>query len=55
MPSFGMLYREALVRTDVSGERIAAIMMVTRIDLLATSALTVDYTTVYSIVHYSIL
>jgi hypothetical protein len=37
MPSFGMLRRMALVRTDVSEERIASIISVTRIGDLGTT------------------
>jgi hypothetical protein len=36
MPSFGMLRRVALVRTNVSEERIASIIRVTRIGELGT-------------------
>jgi hypothetical protein len=36
MQSSGMLHRVALVRTDVSEERIASIIRVTRIDELGT-------------------
>jgi hypothetical protein len=37
MPSFGMLRRVALVRTDVAEERIASIIRVTRIGELRTN------------------
>jgi hypothetical protein len=40
MPSFGMLRRVALVRTDVSEERIASIIRVTRIGELGKLAVT---------------
>jgi hypothetical protein len=37
MRSSGMLHRVALIRTDVSEERIASIIMVTRISDLETT------------------
>jgi hypothetical protein len=37
MPSSGMLHRVALVRTEVSEERIASIIRVTRIGELETT------------------
>jgi hypothetical protein len=37
MPSSGMLFRVALVRADVSGERITSIIRVTRIGELGTT------------------
>jgi hypothetical protein len=40
MPSSGILRRVALVRTDVSEERIGSIFRVTSIDELGTSAVT---------------
>jgi hypothetical protein len=40
MPSSGMLYRVVLVRTDVSDERSASIIRVTRIGELGTLAIT---------------
>jgi hypothetical protein len=40
MPSSGMLRRVALVRTDVSEERIASVISVTRIGALGTLAVT---------------
>jgi hypothetical protein len=40
MPSSWMLRREALIRTDVSEERIVSIIRVTRIDELGTLAVT---------------
>jgi hypothetical protein len=40
MPSSGMLRRVALVRTDVSEERIASIIKVTRIGELGTLSMT---------------
>jgi hypothetical protein len=40
MASAGMLRRVALVRTDVSGERSASLIRVTRIDELGTLAVT---------------
>jgi hypothetical protein len=41
MPSSGMLRRVALVRTDVSEERIASIIRVTTIDELRTLPVTI--------------
>jgi hypothetical protein len=38
MASYGMLRRVALVRTDVSEERIASIIRVTRVGALGTIA-----------------
>jgi hypothetical protein len=37
MPSYGMLRRVALVRTDIAEERIASIIRVTRISELGTT------------------
>jgi hypothetical protein len=45
MPSSGMLHRVALVRTEVSEERIASIIMVTGISELGTLAVTSNRST----------
>jgi hypothetical protein len=68
MPSSGILHRMDLVRTDVSEERIASIMRVTRIEELGTTLvvtnnrntlrrITVAYYTIlyYIILYYTIL
>jgi hypothetical protein len=53
MPSSEILHRLAVVRTDVSEERIASIIRVTRIGELGTSAVTNNTNTLPgNIIHY---
>jgi hypothetical protein len=42
MPPYGMLRRVVLVRTDVSEERVASIIMVTRIGVLGTTLVVIS-------------
>jgi hypothetical protein len=51
MASSGMLRRVAVVRTDVSEERIASIIRVTSISEIGTSALTSNRGTLREMLH----